>query len=196
MLQRIQQQFADSADLIYQAAQDIALPLNEAVYMVQACLTGGSKVLAYGQGLCADLARSFVHACVGTAGRTRPGLAALCLSTDSSEMAGESFSTLLAKRQLEALGQAGDVLLILALSVPDAGVAELVYLAHERDIGVVLLCPDHGGVLRAMALEMDVLIPLPVVAGAMRNMELQLVALHCVSEGVDALLLGERENME
>jgi len=49
--QRIQQQFFDSADLKYQAAEALARPIAEAVQAVLGCITGGGKVLVCGSGV-------------------------------------------------------------------------------------------------------------------------------------------------
>ena len=48
--QRIQQHFIDSADLKYQAAQSLSKPIADAVQAILACVTGGGKVLACGNG--------------------------------------------------------------------------------------------------------------------------------------------------
>src|SRR5258707_162150 len=49
--QRIQQQFFESADLLYQAAEQLARPLAMAGQMVVEAITGGNRILCAGQGL-------------------------------------------------------------------------------------------------------------------------------------------------
>jgi hypothetical protein len=44
--QRIQQQFFDSADLKYAAAEVLSRPIADAVSALVGCITGGGKVLA------------------------------------------------------------------------------------------------------------------------------------------------------
>jgi len=53
--QRIEQQFIDSADLKYQAAQVLSKPIAAAVQALLACVTSGGKVLACGNGGSANL---------------------------------------------------------------------------------------------------------------------------------------------
>ena len=48
--QRIQQQFFDSADLKYAAAEILSKPIADAVSALVGCITGGGKVLACGNG--------------------------------------------------------------------------------------------------------------------------------------------------
>jgi D-sedoheptulose 7-phosphate isomerase len=193
--QRIQQHFIDSADLKYQAAQALSLPIAAAVQAVLACVTSGGKVLACGSGPSAAEARQFAALCVAGFERERPELAALALSEDtalyvapSGAVDGEQGLA----RQVRALGQAGDVLLALCVSGCDAAVLAAVVAAHERDMTVVALSGRTGGDLAAVLRETDVLICVPHDRAA-RVREVHALALHCLCDGVDAQLLGEQE---
>ena len=48
--QRIQQQFFDSADLKYAAAEILSKPIADAVSALVGCITAGGKVLSCGNG--------------------------------------------------------------------------------------------------------------------------------------------------
>ena len=195
--QRIQQHFIDSADLKYQAAQALSHPIAAAVQAVLACVTSGGKVLACGNGPSAAEAQQFAAFCVAGFERERPELAALALTSDStlltaatggSHDAAQQFA-----RQVRALGQAGDVLLALSVSGNDANLLAAAEAAHERDMTVVVLTGRTGGKLAAMLRETDVLISVPHDRAA-RVREVHALVLHCLSDGVDAQLLGEQEN--
>ena len=195
--QRIQQHFIDSAALKYQAAQVLSHPIAAAVQAVLACVTSGGKVLACGNGPSAAEAQQFAAFCVAGFERERPELAALALTSDStlltaatggSHDAAQQFA-----RQVRALGQAGDVLLALSVSGNDANLLAAAEAAHERDMTVVVLTGRTGGKLAAMLRETDVLISVPHDRAA-RVREVHALVLHCLSDGVDAQLLGEQEN--
>ena len=195
--QRIQQHFIDSADLKYQAAQVLSHPIAAAVQAVLACVTSGGKVLACGNGPSAAEAQQFAAFCVAGFERERPELAALALTSDStlltaatggSHDAAQQFA-----RQVRALGQAGDVLLALSGSGNDANLLAGAEAAHEPDLTVVVLTGRTGGKLAAMLRETDVLISVPHDRAA-RVREVHALVLHCLSDGVDAQLLGEQEN--
>lgn len=139
--QRIQQHFIDSADLKYQAAQVLSHPIAAAVQAVLACVTSGGKVLACGNGPSAAEAQQFAAFCVAGFERDRPELAALALTGDSTLLtaaaggpydAAQQFA-----RQVRALGQAGDVLLVLSVTGNDANLLAAAEAAHERDMTVV-----------------------------------------------------------
>ena len=198
--QRIQQHFIDSADLKYQAAQALSHPIAAAVQAVLACVTSGGKVLACGNGPSAAEAQQFAAFCVAGFERERPELAALALSSDSSLLhattgaaAGSSADPAQQfARQVRALGQAGDVLLALSVSGNDASLLAATEAAHERDMTVLVLTGRTGGKLAALLRETDVLISVPHDRAA-RVREVHALVLHCLSDGVDAQLLGEQE---
>jgi len=189
--QRIQQHFIDSADLKYQAAQALSHPIAAAVQAVLACVTSGGKVLACGNGPSAAEAQQFAAFCVAGFERERPELAALALSSDGSLGNGHDAAQQFA-RQLRALGQAGDVLLALSVTGNDANLLAAAEAAHERDMTVVVLTGRTGGKLAALLRETDVLISVPHDRAA-RVREVHALVLHCLSDGVDAQLLGEQE---
>ncbi len=195
--QRIQQHFIDSADLKYQSAQTLSTPIAAAVQAILACVTSGGKVLACGNGPSAAEAQQFAAFCVAGFERERPELAALALTADSTlltaGLAGaQDGGNQQFARQVRALGQAGDVLLALSVSGNDANLLAATEAAHERDMMVVVLTGRTGGKLATVLRETDVLISVPHDRAA-RVREVHALVLHCLSDGVDAQLLGEQE---
>ena len=194
--QRIQQHFIDGADLKYQAAQALSQPIGAAVQAVLACVTNGAKVLACGSGPSAAQAQQFAAFCVMGFERERPELAALALVPDAlwaaPSVAGADIAAL--ARQVRALGQAGDLLLVLTAGGDEPALLDAVQAAHERDMTVVALCGRDGGALATLLRETDVLISVPHDRAA-RVREVHALVLHCLCDGIDAQLLGEQENM-
>lgn len=194
--QRIQQNFIDSADLKYQSAQSLSVPIAAAVQAILACVTGGGKILACGAGVSACQAQMFAALCVSGFERERPELAALALSSDSGFLAPAGGSSLLSAqyvaRQVRALGQAGDVLVVLSVTGSDACMVEAVEAAHERDMMVIVLTGSTGAALAGRVRETDVLICVPHERAA-RVRETHELVLHCLCDGVDNQLLGEQE---
>ncbi len=195
--QRIEKNFIDSADLKYQAAQTLAKPIAQAVEALLACVTNGGKVLACGNGGSAADAQHFAAEFVGRYERERPGLAALALTCDSSVLTAlahdDDFSQIFAK-QVRALGSSGDVLLALSTSGNSANVLAAIEAAHEREMSVVALSGQGGGKMAALLHETDVHICVPHERAA-RVHEVHLLALHCLCDGVDAMLLGDQETL-
>jgi len=194
--QRIQQQFFDSADLKYAAAEILSKPIADAVNAVVGCITGGGKVLACGNGASASDAQNFAAGFVGRFERERPGLAAIALTADTSILTAigndYDFNSIYAK-QVQALGAPGDVLLAITTSGSSANVIAAVEAAHAKDMTVVGLTGRNGGKLRELMTETDVLICVPHERSA-RIQEVHILALHCLCDAVDLQLLGEQEN--
>jgi D-sedoheptulose 7-phosphate isomerase len=194
--QRIQQQFFDSADLKYAAAEILSRPIADAVSAVVGCITAGGKVLACGNGGSASDAQHFAAEFIGRFERERPGLAAIALTTDSSILTaiGNDYDfTAIFSKQVQALGAPGDVLIAITTSGNSANVLAAVEAAHAKEMTVVALTGRGGGKLVAELTETDVHICVPHERTA-RIQEVHILALHCLCDAVDLQLLGEQEN--
>lgn len=195
--QRIEQQFIDSADLKYKAAQILNKPILEAIQAILSCVTSGGKVLACGNGGSAADAQHFAAEFVGRFERERPELAAIALTTDSSILTAigndYDFNQIFSK-QVRALGQGTDVLLAISTSGNSANVLAAINAAHEREMTIVALTGKGGGKIAQALKETDVNICVPSDRTA-RIQEVHLLVLHCICDGVDYQLLGEAENL-
>ena len=194
--QRIQQQFFDSADLKYAAAEVLSKPIADAVSALVGCITSGGKVLSCGNGGSAGDAQHFAAEFVGRFERERPGLAAIALTTDTSILTAigndYDFNSIFSK-QVQALGAPGDVLLAITTSGNSANVVAAVEAARAKDMTVIALTGHKGGRLRELLQETDVMICVPHDRTA-RIQEVHLLVLHCLCDAVDLQLLGEQEN--
>ena len=194
--QRIQQQFFDSADLKYAAAEVLSRPVADAINALVGCITSGGKVLSCGNGGSAGDAQHFAAEFVGRFERERPGLAAISLSTDTSILTAigndYGFDAIYSK-QVQALGAPGDVLLAISTSGNSGNVVAAIEAAHAKEMTVIALTGNKGGRMRELLFETDVLICVPHERTA-RIQEVHLLVLHCLCDAVDLQLLGEQEN--
>jgi D-sedoheptulose 7-phosphate isomerase len=133
---------------------------------------------------------------VGRFERERPGLAAIALTTDTAILTAigndYDFASIFAK-QVQALGNPGDVLVVLSTSGNSPNVLAAVDAAHEKDMTVVAFTGKGGGALGARLTETDVHICVPHDRTA-RIQEVHLLAIHCLCDAVDVQLLGEQES--
>jgi D-sedoheptulose 7-phosphate isomerase len=181
--QRLQQQFFDSADLTYACAESLGKPMVDAVDALVGSITAGGKVLTFGEADCSLHAQYLAHKLLCRFERERPGLAALALAMDGTD---------LWVRQLETLGQPGDV--VLALAAGEAGPELLSALAsaHAKDMTVVAITGRTTNLKDALA-ETDVHVSIPHDRKA-RIHEVQWLILHSLCDAVDLQLLGEHDN--
>ena len=194
--QRIQQQFFDSADLKYRAAETLSGPIAAAVHVVTSCITSGGKVLVCGNGGSASDAQHFAAEFIGRFERERPGLAAISLTTDTSILTavGNDYDfSLVFSKQVQALGSPGDVLVTLSTSGNSANVLMAMEAARAKEMSVIAFTGRGGGKQAAMLTDTDVHICVPHDRIA-RIQEVHILALHCLCDAVDLQLLGEQDD--
>lgn len=183
--QHIQQHIIDSADGLYQTAEPLAKQVDAAAQALVTGLTGGGKVLVAGTGGGAWLAPYLVELLINGLERERPPLPAIHLAAPQGEL----------DRQLQAIGHAGDVLVLVSDGMDTQVLTAWVQSAHERDISVVAVTGPVSAVWAKMLAETDVHVAV-AQEPLTRVREVQCLVLHCLCDAIDVQLLGEQENDE
>lgn len=195
LISRISQHFSDSAHTKLDAIEMLAAPLAGATEMMVGALVNNGKILACGNGGSAADAQHFAAELVGRFEMERQGLAAIALTTDTSIMTAVAndygFKSVF-ERQVRALGQPGDILLAISTSGNSPSIVEAIHAAHDNDLHVVALTGKGGGEIGEILRDSDVHICVPSDRTA-RVQEVHLLAIHCLCDGVDCLLLGVEE---
>jgi len=194
--QRILAHFHESAELKIQSAAALAHPIAEAIDLMFGALSNGNKILACGNGGSAADCQHFAAELVGRFERERFPLPAMALTTDTSILTavGNDYSYKeIFSKQVQAFGQAGDVLLAISTSGNSANVAAAVEAALEREMRVVLLTGKDGGIIAKMLTDADVNICVPHSRTA-RIQEVHLVTIHAICDGIDVALFGGDAN--
>ncbi len=195
LIPRISQQFTDSAQTKLNAIELLAAPIAAAAEAMTACLLANGKILACGNGGSAGDAQHFVAELVGRFERERQSLAAVALSTDTSILTavGNDYGfDVVYDKQDRALGQAGDILLAISTSGNSANVIKAIEAAHDNDLRVVALTGKGGGRIGEMLRDGDIHLCVPAERTA-RIQETHILAIHCLCDGIDCLLLGVDE---
>ncbi len=192
LISRINQHFADSAQLKLQAMALLAQPLASASERMVQCLMKEGKILSCGNGGSAADAQHFSAELLNRFEMERPPLAAMALSTDTSTLTSIAndydFNQVFSK-QVRALGQPGDVLLAISTSGNSPNVMEAIHAAHDRQMDVVALTGKKGGKIIALLGPNDVHVCVPADRTA-RIQEVHLLCLHCMCDAIDCLLSG------
>jgi D-sedoheptulose 7-phosphate isomerase len=190
---RILAHFQESADLKLKSAQVLAQPIEQAIELMFTALSNGNKILACGNGGSAADSQHFAAELVGRFERERLPLPAIALTTDTSILTavGNDYSYReIFSKQVQAFGQAGDVLLAFSTSGNSGNVLAAIEVAHERDMRVVALTGKTGGAIGKILTDADVHICVPHERTA-RIQEVHLVTLHCICDGIDVALFGD-----
>jgi len=192
---RIASHFDDSARLKQESSKQLCAPIARAALLMSAALKAGGKIMSCGNGGSAADAQHFAAELVNRFERERAPLAGLALTTDSSALTsiGNDYSyDLVFEKQLRALGRKGDVLLAISTSGNSASVLAAIRAARELGVAVVALTGNGGGKMAALLDAADVHICVPHTR-TMRIQEVHLLTLHCLCDGIDSELLGEKK---
>ena len=192
LIARVAQQFEDSAHTKLNAVEQLAAPIAAAIETLFNSLISGGKILACGNGGSAGDAQHFAAELIGRFEAERQELAAIALTTDSSILTavGNDYGfNYIFSKQVRGLGHAGDVLLAISTSGNSANVIEAIRAAHEGDMRVVALTGKGGGQIGEMLKDDDIHLCVPADRTA-RIQETHLLVIHCLCDGIDALLLG------
>ena len=194
--QRILAHFHESAELKIQSAAALAQPIGAAIELMFGALSNGNKIMACGNGGSAADCQHFAAELVGRFERERFPLPAMALTTDTSIMTavGNDYSYKeIFSKQVQAFGQAGDILLAISTSGNSGNVIAAVEAALEREMRIVLLTGKDGGEIARVLTDADVNICVPHTRTA-RIQEVHLVTIHCICDGIDVALFGGDAN--
>ena len=194
LIARVAKHFEDSANTKLNAVDQMAAPIAAAIETMTSCLINGGKILACGNGGSAADAQHFAAELVNRFERERPPLAGLALTTDSSALTaiGNDYGyEQVFEKQLRALGRKGDVLLAISTSGNSANVLAAMRAARELGLRIVALTGNGGGKMAGILGEGDVHVCVPHTR-TMRIQEVHLLALHCMCDGIDTQLFGDK----
>ncbi len=185
--------FDDAVDTFKASARELVEPLATSVEVLFGALANNSKILACGNGGSAADAQHFIAELVGRFERDRLPLAGVALNTDTSILTAVGndygFNSIF-ERQVNALGQPGDVLVAISTSGNSANVIKAIEAAHDREMTVIALTGKGGGEIGRLLMETDIHLCVPHER-TMRIQEVHILLLHALCDGIDALLLGD-----
>jgi D-sedoheptulose 7-phosphate isomerase len=141
----IAERFQATLESVAMSVDQLAEPLGQAAELLTASLLQDRKIMVCAGGIDASLAQLFTTALLSRLDDERPALPALNLAGDGGTLAAiaatEGPDAVFA-RQLQALGQPGDALLLIAGGDPAPALPAALQAALERDMPVVALVTD------------------------------------------------------
>jgi D-sedoheptulose 7-phosphate isomerase len=151
----IRAHFERSLAALERATQDAALlaTARKIAAVIVAALRSGNKLLIIGNGGSAADAQHIAAEIIGRYKRDRPGYAAIALTTDTSALTSIAndygFEQVFA-RQIEGLGQRGDVLMALSTSGRSPNILAALGTARERGLVTIGFTGSTGEALGAL----------------------------------------------
>jgi D-sedoheptulose 7-phosphate isomerase len=192
--EQVRAHFQDAIALKQRMSESMAPAIARAGEALAAALGAGRKVLACGNGGSAGDCQHFAAELVGRFERERPGLPAIALTVDTSALtaiANDYAFDVVFSRQVEALGNPGDVLVALSTSGNSRNVIEAMKAAKVRGMAIIALTGRDGGAMAGMLGPDDHHLNV-AHSRTMRIQEVHILALHCLCDITDNILHGEK----
>ncbi len=192
-MDRIKENFTESIQTKIAAAEALTEQIQTAAQMLTISLLNGNKIMACGNGGAGALAQLFVSQMLNRFETERPSLPAMALTADalsiSAIASNNGFDEAYAK-QIRALGQAGDILLVLADEGNARNLIKAAEAALSRDMTIIALTGHDGGEMAGLLGPSDVEIRVPATRPS-RILEVDLLVLHCLCDLIDRTLFPQ-----
>lgn len=192
MLDHIKKSIQAHLDLVSCVHGDVQIQKNisKAADILISAFAGGNKVLWCGNGGSAADCQHLSAELVAKLDKQRPALASLALTTDTSYLTAwindNKNADALFSRQIEALGNQGDVLMALSTSGNSANILKAVKTAQDKGLQLVVFCGKGGGALKNIG-DANICIPSD---NTQRIQEMHILAGHILCECVENSLLS------
>jgi D-sedoheptulose 7-phosphate isomerase len=188
----VQKQLAQSIATMQATLADlhIADTIVRIAELTANAMEGGRKLLVAGNGGSAADAQHLVAEFVVRLSCNRPALRAVALTTDSSIItaAGNDFSfDCIFARQIEALGQPGDLFLGISTSGNSKNILQAIRQAKQMNMTTIGFSGNGGGQMRSLC-DHNVIIPSDVT---MNIQECHLALEHIFCMAVERFYFGE-----
>lgn len=188
--ERAERMLTESFLTLKEAAAVLAPDTAVVARVLTDALKGGSKVLLCGNGGSAADAQHIAAELAGRLRRERPGLPAIALTVNASILTAVSNDygyDLVFARQVEALGQAGDVLIGISTSASSPNVVRALIAARDNGLTTIGLTGRGGG---DMEEHCDHILKAPA-SDTQRVQEVHMAIGHVICELVESELFGD-----
>ena len=161
--------------------------------LISQTLLSGNKVITCGDTLGQMMAQHFASILVNYYEIERPCLPAMVLSDKIHHCSpyaeqGSDSSDIYA-RQVRAIGNGQDILVVFSLNNREPSIKSAIEAALTRDIKVVAFTSDDGGEIAGLLGANDIEIRLPTNKPS-RTLEIQLFTIHVLSELIDEVIFS------
>lgn len=186
----IQENFTQSIEAKQMCVEPLQQPVYKAACLIVNAFKSGNKMLICGNGGSAADSQHFAAEFTGRYEMERTPLPAIALTTDTSALTaiGNDYSfEVVFSKQVEALGNSGDILFAISTSGNSKNVIKAMQIAHNKGMHIITLTGKDGGNMLTMLKDYDVAINSPVSRTA-RIQETHLMVLHTLCDVVDNIL--------
>ena len=183
----IEENFVESIKVKQEALIYLTDKLNQTINLVYNTFENGNKVLICGNGGSAADSQHFAAEFVGRFEKERISLPAIALTTDTSALTAigndYGYDSVFSK-QVEALGNKGDVLFAISTSGNSKSIVNAVLKAKEKNLMVITMTGRDGGEVDKLLDKNDIALNVNYNRTA-RIQEVHALMVHIICAGVD-----------
>jgi len=192
MEQRVITLFHESIEATMQTGESLAPQIVHASEVMVEALLNGHKILTCGNGVSAAQAQILTSSLVHRFEQERPSLPAFNLGADmitQTAIAADGGGNDVYAKPLRALGQDGDVLVLITSTGNAGSLLQAISAAHDRNIRVIALTGGDGGDAAALLDHRDIELR-AALPSAIRIHEVHLLTIFCLCDLIDQHLFG------
>ncbi len=178
---RVHRLFSASIENRILAADRLEKSVAHGAAQLVQCLLNNGKIFIVGQGYAVANSQHFSETLLHHVELERPPLPVIALSLDDARKT--------PVRQIQALGQTEDILIVLSVSSPSVCIVETIQAAHDKDMPVLALT-CHASKLSSYLSANDSEICVPGETDAFIH-ETQLFVLECFCDLIEQSLFGQ-----
>lgn len=194
IIEKIHAHFAESIQTSIVAAEALPELIEKAAILLSETLIRGNKILVCGNGGAAALAQIFASHLLNKYEKERPSLPAIAITADSallSAIATDSHFNEIYAKQIAALSQDGDLLLVISHGGNSRNLIKAVETALSNNLKIIALNGVDGGELAGLLGSDDIEIRAPSDKGS-RIEEIHLLVINCLSDLIDQQLFPQQ----
>lgn len=191
MEQRVITLFHESIEAKMQAGEQLAPRIAKCSEIIVAALENGHKILTCGNGIDAAQAQIFTASLLSRFNLERPSLPAIHIGADlttQSAIAHDFTYNEIYAKQIRALGNPGDILLLLNTSGNAGNLLQAISAAHNKEIIVIALTGVNNDI-SALLDNQDIELFTQTNNHA-RIHEIHLLTLFCLCDLIESQLFG------
>jgi D-sedoheptulose 7-phosphate isomerase len=192
MSQRVYSLFQRSIEAKMQVGEELAPVIEFAAERIVRAFLDEKKILVCGNGPSAALAQIFSASLIDRFEKERPSLPAIWLGSNMA-----SYTAIVADahhhdvyaKPLRALGQPGDILMVISSSGNAGNLLQAIYAARDRGLDVIAITGRDGGNISTMLTADDIELCARIDSRS-RIHEIHLLVLFCLCDLIDNKLFG------
>ncbi len=192
-LARVRENFNRSIQSKIDAADTLPEKVAAAAELMVHTLISDRKIMVCGDGISGELGDMFANQLMHQIQRERPALPVISLTANAalySAIARDTGLNEVYARQIRALGQNGDVLVVVTANDQSPSCAQAIRTALSRDMLIIAIAGDNDGEIWSLTGADDVEIRINATR-RQHIYEVQLMVLNTLAELIDISLFGE-----